>query len=137
MEKSAVTGFISRILQKIKGMYARVDRFSGGLLSILRQSVERFTVMRGAEASASLAYYALFSIFPLTFILVAILGFVLSSEEAFHRAVEFVLTIFPFSGDLIERNLTEVAKSRGAIGVIGILGALWSASVFLTHWPAT
>lgn len=100
------------------------------MLGILRQSIERFTEMRGAEASASLAYYALFSIFPLTFILVAILGFVLSSDEAYRQAVDFVLTIFPFSGDLIERNLTEVAKSRGALGIIGILGAVWSASGF-------
>ncbi len=130
MEKSAAADRISRIFRKIKGVFAWVDNHSGGLLSILHQSVKRFTVMRGAEASASLAYYALFSIFPLSFILVAILGFVLSSEEAYRRAVEFVLAIFPFSGDLVERNLTEVEKSRGAIGVIGILGALWSASGF-------
>ena len=130
MEKSALADLISRILRKLKEVYAWVDGQGGGVLSILRQSIERFTKMRGAEASASLAYYALFSMFPLTFILVAILGFVLSSEEAYRQAVDFVLTIFPFSGDLIERNLTEVAKSRGALGVIGILGALWSASGF-------
>jgi len=130
MEKSTAGGKLSRFVRQIKSSCAWVDDRSGGLLSILRQSVDRFTQLRGAEASASLAYYALFSIFPLTFILVAILGFVLSSEEAYHQSVEFVRTIFPFSGDLVERNLTEVAKSRGTIGVIGILGALWSASGF-------
>jgi membrane protein len=130
MEESVVNDIVSRISRRAQALYDWVDGRSGGLLSVFRQAIDRFAEIRGPEASASLAYYALFSLFPLTFLLVAVLGFLLESEEAFRQTVMFIRTIFPFSGDLVERNLTEVTEARGAIGAIGFLGAVWSASGF-------
>jgi len=144
MEENAVSDIINTIIRRVSHIYGKIDSQTGGLLSVFRQTIDRFTEMRGAEASASLAYYALFSLFPLTFLVVALLGFVLESEEAFRQTVLFIRTLFPFSGDLVRRNLNEVTEARGAIGTIGILGAVWSATGYFSTlarnvnraWPA-
>ncbi len=120
------------LVQRLESVYDRVDQWSGGLIGILRQSVTRFTKMRGSEAAAGLAYYALFSLFPLTLLLAALLGYILSSDVAYARASTFIRSIFPFSGGIIDKNLQAVFKERGAIGIVGLLGLLWAASGYFT-----
>jgi membrane protein len=139
----AAKSMTNQLVEKSKVIYEKTDRLSGGWISILLQSYTRFVEMRGAEAAASLGYYALFSLFPLTLVLVALMGFILESEEAYQQTVFFITQVFPFSGDLVRNNLSEVFKERSTVGVIGLLGALWAASGYfatLAHsinraWP--
>lgn len=104
---------------------------SGGTLPILAESGTRFTQLRGQQAAASLAYYALFSLFPLTLLLAWLLDFLFRGELAYERAVTIIRMVFPFSGELIDQELHEVFdQQRGTIGVIGGIGLLWAASGF-------
>lgn len=109
-----------------------LDRRSGGWITIVRQSLSRFRDMRGLDASASLAYYALFSIFPLTLVLAFILDFFFRGEYAYQRAVAFIRAVFPFSGELIDHELRSIFIDRGTFGIIGGLGLIWAASGFFT-----
>ncbi|MEN4010506.1 MAG: YihY/virulence factor BrkB family protein [Chloroflexota bacterium] len=110
--------------------YLRVNRFTRGTLEILRRTVKNFTLARGSEAAASLAYYALFSLFPLLLVLMSIAGFILNREDSYQAVLEFVFQILPNAQPLIERNLQVILNLRGTIGAIGLIGALWSASGF-------
>ena len=110
--------------------YQKANRISRGPLEVVRLTIKNFTVARGTEASASLAYYALFSLFPLMLVLISVLGFVLSSSDAYQVTLDFIAQVLPTSRSLIERNFQEILNRRGTIGLIGLVGAFWSASGF-------
>lgn len=116
--------------QAILPYYLRLNRFSRGTIEIIRVTLKNFTLARGSEAAASLAYYALFSLFPLLLILVSVAGFVLKREDAYQAVLTLVFQALPNAEPLIERNLQVILNRRGTIGVIGVLGAIWSASGF-------
>jgi membrane protein len=91
-----------------------------------------------------MAYYAVFSLFPLLLVLIAVGSLVLESQPAQREVLVSVTEAFPFSQGLIERNIERLLALRGPGGLAGILGWLWSASgVFTTlaynvnrAWPA-
>ncbi len=98
--------------------------------------VRRLARARVSEAAASLAYYALLSLFPLLLILVVAGSFVLESDRALHLVVESVGGVLPGSRGLIEENVQRVIKLRGPVGLLGLITLIWSASSFfsiLTH----
>ena len=120
------------MVEKILSFYQRIDEKSGGWLSIFRQSGSRFIEMRGAEAAASLAYYALFSLFPLTIFLVIVSSYFMGNENASLRTILFIRAIFPFSGDIVQNNLLEVQKQQATLSVVGVISMLWAASGFFS-----
>ena len=79
--------------------------------------------------AAGVAYYALFSLFPLLLGLLAIGGIVLTSEESQQALVEFVTVNLPGSQGFVAENVPEVVQFRGVLGIAAILGLLWSASI--------
>lgn len=110
--------------------YQTANRWSRGYLDVIRVAIKNFGLARGSEAAASLAYYALFSLFPLLLVLISVLGFVLKSGEAYEVTLDFITQILPNSRDLIERNFDEILNRRGTMGLIGLAGAVWAASGF-------
>ncbi|MEW5957508.1 MAG: YihY/virulence factor BrkB family protein [Chloroflexota bacterium] len=102
--------------------------FGRGVIGILISTLRSFSHARGAEAAASIAYYALFSLFPLLIFLVVLGSLVLESEQVQRQVLNFVAEVFPASQDLVARNIQQVLRLRGAVGLIGIVGLLWSAT---------
>ena len=78
--------------------------------------------------AAGIAYYALFSVFPLLLGLIALLGLLLEPTQVQKRLLEMTSQVFPASADLVSQNIEAVVASRGAIGLISVLGLFWSAS---------
>ncbi len=118
--------------------YRTLDRRSRGALGVLRRAGQGYAKAQGAQAAAALAYYVFFSLFPLLFILFYAATFIwnLGSEQAFESAVEFISQAIPVSQELIRDNLERIIDRRGTVGLIGIVGALWSSSsafTTLTH----
>ena len=74
--------------------------------------------------AAGVAYYAVFSLFPLLIGLIAIFNLLPASETRQEQLTEFVSEYLPGSEGLLKRDL-EVG---GALGVIAIFGLLWSGS---------
>jgi membrane protein len=110
----------------LRTIYRRMNRLSGGSLGIVKDTLERLGKARASQAAAAMAYYALFSLFPLLLALVAAWSFVLEREQAFQQVVGFVTEAIPISQALIERNVQRVLELRGTVGVVGLLGLLWS-----------
>ena len=86
---------------KVKAIYRRANDLSGGSLDILRETFQRFNEARASEAAAGMAYYALFSLFPLLLALVAAGSFFLESERAYREVVDLVTQAIPVSRGLI------------------------------------
>ena len=80
------------------------------------------------DLAASIAYYGFLSLFPLLLGLLALLGLFLPSAVVREDIFNFTATYFPGSGQLIERNIDMIIASRGAIGVISIVGLFWTGS---------
>lgn len=118
------------IKQWLLPYYQIANRLSRGSLDVVRVAIKNFGLARGAEAAASLSYYALFSLFPLLLVLISVVGFVLKSDQAYQVTLDFIVQVLPNAEELIERNFQEVLNRRGAIGLIGLVGAIWSASGF-------
>jgi len=78
--------------------------------------------------AAGVAYYAMFSLFPLLLGLLAISGSVLASEGMEGEFVGFVTGKLPGSGELVADNVSQVIQFRGIFGAVAILGLLWSSS---------
>jgi membrane protein len=131
--------------RRLRDVYRRLNAYSGGTLDILHRAILHFGRARASEAAASMAYYALFSLFPLALVLVSATGFFLESGAAYVQVLAFMSEVIPVSRGLIERNVSQVLEQRRAIGLVGLAGLLWSASgVFTTlvrnisrAWPET
>jgi len=116
----------------LRGFYQWLNRITGGVPRILRKTFESFGEARGSEAAAGMAYYALFSLFPLTLSLVAIGSFVLERQQAVQQTIRLITQAIPVSQSLIVDNIQQVLELRGTLGLIGLIGTLWSATGFFT-----
>lgn len=121
------------IVKQTKDFYRNTNQASGGRLDILKNTLNSFSTTRASQAAASLAYYAFFSLFPLLLVLVAGGSYFLNSEQAYQNVAQWVQDNLPVSPQLINENLRQVLDARGAVGIIGLLTLLWSASVFFTN----
>jgi len=121
------------ISKQIKEFYQNTNQISGRRLEILRNTLHTFSNTRASQAAASLAYYAFFSLFPLLLVLVAGGSYFLNSQQVYQNVTQWVQDNLPVSPQLINENLRQVLDARGAVGTIGLLTLLWSASGFFTN----
>lgn len=98
------------------------------LRALVVESVQGFARDDCTSLAAGIAYYALFSVFPLLLGLIALLGLLLEPAQVQKRLLEMTSQVFPASADLVSQNIDAVVASRGAIGLLSILGLFWSAS---------
>jgi membrane protein len=117
---------------KLEELYQKVDDLSGDRINILKKAMQNFTEKQAAQASAGLAYYALFSIFPLLLVFVAIGSYFLDSEQVFNTVTQFVQQALPISKQAINENLHQVLEERGTAGIFSVVILLWSASGMFT-----
>src|SRR5512134_16519 len=117
----------------IKELYQNIDHLSGDRFSILKHAIGTFTDKQAAQASAGLAYYALFSIFPLLLVFVAGGSYFLDSNQVFNTVTQFIQQALPISKQAISENLRQVLEERGTAGIFSLLILLWSASGMFTN----
>ena len=91
-----IGGEIITILKaKAAAGYKQANAYSFGIPEILVSAGQRFIEVRAAQASAAIAYYALFSIFPLLLFLLAIASSVLHSPEIQDQIIRYVREFLP------------------------------------------
>ena len=78
--------------------------------------------------AAGIAYYALFSLFPLMLGLTALFSSFVDPDSLISSLTEFADEYLPGTANLIEENVEAALALRGALGVFAILGLFWSAS---------
>ena len=117
------------ISNRVKELFQRADRVSGNRLDILKDAMGTFIITRASQASASIAYYVIFSLFPLLLVLISAGSFFLDSEQVYLKVTQLIQQAFPATSfDWIIQNLHYVLKQRGPVGVIGLVTLLWAAS---------
>lgn len=120
------------VSKQVKELYQNINQISGRRLEILKNSLDTFSKARASQAAASLAYYAIFSLFPLLLVLIAGGSYFLNGQQVYQSVTRLVQNSVFVSPQLINENLDQVLDTRGTVGVIGLLTLLWSASGFFT-----
>jgi membrane protein len=116
----------------LKEIYHEVHDLGGDYFHILRNAIRTFGEKQAAQASASLAYYTLFSIFPLLLVFVAGGSYFLDRTQVFNTVTQFIQQALPISKAVINENLQEILEKRGSAGLLSIFILLWAASGMFT-----
>jgi membrane protein len=75
-----------------------------------------------------MAYYALFSLFPVTLLTIAIASFSLGPASEQQLTVQKLEFYAPALGQLLGPNIDEIVRARGPASVVALVGLFWSAS---------
>ncbi|RME97264.1 MAG: hypothetical protein D6768_20090, partial [Chloroflexi bacterium] len=81
----------------MKGYYSIANRWSGGVFTIILNSFRRFLAAHATEGASSIAYYALFSVFPLLVFLVAVATSFIADEAVMAFIFDFIEQTLPLS----------------------------------------
>lgn len=111
---------------------SRTQRSLALVFRIFKGSWLTFTMTKGAEASAALAYYTLCSLFPLLIIIVSVGSLFVDKALIEQRLIALLPEVMPVSQDFIIANVRDVFVNRGAITIIAFLGLIWSATAVFT-----
>jgi membrane protein len=80
--------------------------------------------------AASIAYYALLSMFPFAMLGFAVLGGVTADEQDRSTVLSFVLRYFPAQFDFITRQLDAFRGNTITLGIAGTMALVWGALGF-------
>ncbi len=78
--------------------------------------------------AAGIAYWTLFSVFPLSLAGVSLLGYANPTSEQQEQMVERIIEQIPVSADYVLDLVERVAEARGALSVVAVGGLLVSGS---------
>ncbi len=78
--------------------------------------------------AAAIAYFALFSLFPLIVLSISIASLNLGSLMDQQRVVHELEFIAPALGELLGQNIDEIIRVRGSVTIVALVGLVWSAS---------
>ncbi len=98
------------------------------IVRLLVRTIKEMSADDATHMAAGISYYALFSIFPLLLFLISLMSLALEPEDVRTRLTEMSSGYFPGSQQLIDNTLDTVLRARGALGVFGVLGLIWSGS---------
>lgn len=119
--------------------------FAAKMWRIFTVAVASFQQEGAARGAAGMAYYTLFSFFPLLIVLVTIGSFFVSGNEASSKVAQLVISVIPVSQKLVEVNIQRILQLRNSVGIVMLLVLLWSGSnafsMMVHHitsaWPET
>jgi membrane protein len=102
---------------------------------VLRKTMREFGDDQCTDLAAALTYYSVLAIFPAAIALVSLLGVIGQAQSSVNTVLQVLQPLVsPSTLSTIRPSLEQIAQSQGAgLGlVIGILGALWSASGYVS-----
>ncbi|GHH86774.1 hypothetical protein GCM10018793_60000 [Streptomyces sulfonofaciens] len=107
--------------------------------AVLRRTARKFGEDELTDRAAALTYYGVLSLFPALLVLVSLLG--VAGHDATGHVVDTLRRFAPASaGDTITEAVRHVQANSSvgsALAVVGLLGAVWSASGYVAAFIRT
>ena len=92
----------------------------------------------GSRQSAALAFYALFSVFPLTLLVAVLIGGLLEPAAVQEQIALGLSRLLPAdSADFIQEVLGESLQQSNSFGFVAIVFIVWSSLTFFTNLTAS
>lgn len=128
---------MTRIQGWLDRLYLELDRALRGWLTLLVRIGLAFGEDDGAVVSRSIAYYALFSLFPLILAVLTLASTFVSLDGVQREIVAWIERYLPIVSDLVQVNIEQVLATRNTVGILALLSLVWSASgVFMAMYRA-
>ncbi len=126
------------IRQYVEQAAHKANEFSRGWLGILWTATLQTLRMDTSIMASAIAYFSLFSLFPLILLSISIASFGLGPAFAVdeHIIVQRLEFIAPALGQLLGNNIDQIIRARGSVSSVALISLIWSSSsVFyaLTH----
>lgn len=115
------------LIEKVRGLYHRLDELSGQRLAVIARAIQRFDRNRGPEAAATISYYTIFSIFPLLIFTITALSYFIDPKVVIEKLTDLTKGL-PISPETIISQLEQVLQARTTFNIIGLVGFLWAGS---------
>ncbi len=97
-------------------------------MKLLLATMRGFSADDGGTMAAAIAYYALFSFFPLILLGITLVSFFVTSATAQEHVETFVRGFWPFGSEFVQANIEQILRARESVGILALLGLVWSAS---------
>jgi membrane protein len=129
MTAPKLVGTLEQLWQQgIRGAH-RLNERSHGWLGIMADATRETFKPNSAITAAAIAYYATFSLFPLTLLSFAIasfsLGPLMMDQQLIVQKLEFIA---PALGQLLGKNIDAIIRARGPVTIVAIVSLIWTAS---------
>jgi membrane protein len=111
--------------------FHRLNDFTHGWLGMVAGAASKTLGPGSVISAASIAYFAIFSLFPLILLSIAIASFSLGSLMDQHLIVQRLEFIAPALGQLFGENIDEIILARGPITILSLISLIWSASTII------
>lgn len=121
------------VLQRLQTWWSYLTPVTQALLRHLWKALQNFN-RHGGQRAAALAYYALFSIFPLSLFLVIVVGSILEPAVAQQQIANALGLFLPKETvDLLRENLQGALSQAGQFGLVALLGLAWASLGLFTN----
>lgn len=113
--------------------YRRLDEWTRGWLGMVAAAGRETLKPESSISAAAIAYFSIFSLFPLTLLSITIASLRLGSLMDYHTIVIRLEFFAPALGLLLGKNFDDIILARGPITIVAFIGLIWSAStIFFT-----
>lgn len=96
--------------------------FAVRFILFCRDTINDFLAKNCPFVAGAIAFYTLFSIFPLTLAMVSIVGYLIGPDPVEHRLAQDIAEVLPVSQEFIGDTLQGVARARAITGIISVIG---------------
>jgi membrane protein len=125
--------YIAQLRQQGLRAASGINERTRGWLWILVSAAQEALKPATAITAAAIAYFALFSLFPITLLSIAIASFSIGPAMDRQFVIQRLEFIAPALGQLLGQNIDQIIEARGPVTGIALVGLIWSAStVFYT-----
>lgn len=122
-----------RFWQGSVSRFHRLDEWTRGWLGMLVGAGRETLKPESSISAAAIAYFSIFSLFPLTLLSITIASLRLGSLLDYHSIVNRLEFFAPALGLLLGKNFDDIILARGPITIVAFIGLIWSAStIFFT-----
>ena len=133
MTAPRMTRTMAQLWQQTIRSVHRLNERTHGWLGILAGAARVALQPDSSITAAAIAYFALFSLFPLALLSISIASFYfgpMMDQQLIIQKLEFIA---PALGQLLGKNIGEIIRARGPVSAIAFVGLIWSAStIFYT-----
>jgi membrane protein len=133
MTASGMVKYVAQLRQQGVLSANRINERTGGWLGMLAGATKEALKPDTAITAAAIAYFALFSLFPITLLSISIASFTLGPSMDRGLIIQRLEFIAPALGQLLGQNIDEIIEARGPVTSAALVGLIWCAStVFYT-----
>jgi membrane protein len=130
MPTTRMARIATQLLQQSIRDAQQFDERTHGWLRILAGVARETLKPDSVTTAAAIAYFAIFSLFPLMILSISIASYYaspLTDPQFILQKLEFIA---PALGKLLGQNIQEIIRVRGPVTGVALIGLIWSASTF-------